>query len=192
MKIFLIRHWATIEWENNIILGHLDWNLSQNGVLQMNLAWRFLSNWNFWIDKIITSKLKRAINSWEIINNFLKLNLEANELLNERWAWIAEWKKENDINWQSHKNLPLLKKKHKWWENFEKVNQRILTFLGTLNKKKNENLLLVSHSVIIYLFLAIYHNSSLEEIFKININDKIICINLETKNVEFINLMNIN
>ncbi|MDR3150250.1 MAG: hypothetical protein LBU14_01105 [Candidatus Peribacteria bacterium] len=52
--------------------------------------------------------------------------------------------------------------------------------------------MLVSHSVIIYLFLAIYHNSSLEEIFKININDKIICINLETKNVEFINLMNIN
>lgn len=184
MKIYLIRHSSTIEWENNIILWLLDWNLSEKWISDAENTWNYLENEKFWIDVIITSKLKRAIDTWKIINKKLKLNIIENELINERWAWNIEGQKENIINWEKYEEDPLELRKHKWWESFIDVEKRVIKFVESLKSFNYNNILVISHSVVILLLIKYYNNFSLKDALKYNINNKIIIIDANTNTIE--------
>lgn len=167
MKIHLIRHCDTTEWEKWIILDSLDWELSKKWkkiyekIIRNN--YKKIS-----IEKIFTSKQKRAIESAKIWKNFFWKNIliEENFLLNERKSWIAEWKNENEINWGEYEKLPITKRKHYWWENFEEVFIRAEKFYNFLKTKSYNEILIVGHSVWILMFLAYTKRITIEEILK--------------------------
>ncbi|NDK08531.1 hypothetical protein EOM39_04785 [Candidatus Gracilibacteria bacterium] len=184
MKIYLIRHSSTIEGENNIILGLLDGNLSEKGISDAENTGNYLENEKFGIDVIITSKLKRAIDTGKIINKKLKLNIIENELINERGAGNIEGQKENIINWEKYEEDPLELRKHKGGESFIDVEKRVIKFVESLKSFNYNNILVISHSVVILLLIKYYNNFSLKDALKYNINNKIIIIDANTNTIE--------
>lgn len=189
MKIYFIRHSKTIESLENIILWHLPWNLSEKWIFESKKIWKFFSENKdiFRIGKIFSSDLKRAKDTAEIINNFLNLEIKFLKILRERKAGIIEWKKENEINWENYEKIFLPYRKHKSWENFLEVRKRAKKFYKNIFTEK-ENILVISHSVFILMFLSFFKKISVKNALKIDIKNKIICINLENKKVEFIEL----
>lgn len=175
MKLYLIRHCETIEWENGIILWHLNWNLSKKWILDAKRIWKFLKNSDFWIEKILTSDLKRAIETSQIINKYLNLKIEKLNILRERWAWIVEWKKENEINWDLYENKKLPYRKHIWWESFLDVKKRAKYFLDNL-PEESWNLLIISHNVFILMLICVLKKITIKKALSIDIKNKIICI----------------
>ena len=188
MKIYLIRHCDTIEWENGIILWHLNWNLSKRWIFEAERIWKFLKNSDFWITKFLTSDLKRAIDTSKIINNYLSLEIEKLNILRERWSWIVEWKKENEINWELYEKKKLPYRKHYWWESFLDVKKRANYFLSNLYTN-DWNLLIISHNVFILMLICIFKQITIKESLKIDIKNKIVCIDLKNNYLDFIDIV---
>lgn len=189
MKIYLIRHSETIESLENIILWQLPWNLSEKWIFESKKIWKFLKENQkiFQIKKIFSSDLKRDKDTAEIINNFLDLEIKFLEILRERKSGIAEWKKENEIDWEKYEQKSLAYRKHKGWESFLEVRNKAKDFYKNIFSEK-ENILVVSHSVFILMFLSFFKKISIKDSLKIDIKNKIICVDLENKKIEFINL----
>ncbi|PZM85742.1 hypothetical protein DLH72_01605 [Candidatus Gracilibacteria bacterium] len=189
MKIYLIRHSETIESSENIILGQLPGNLSEKGIFESKKIGKFLKEKQdiFKIEKIFSSDLKRAKDTAEIINNFLDLEIKFLKILRERKAGIVEGKNENEINWENYEKIFLPYRKHKGGENFLEVRKRAKGFYKNFFSEK-ENILVVSHSVFILMFLSFFKKKSIKDSLKIDIKNKIICVDLGNKRIEFINL----
>ena len=178
MKIYLLRHWQTLEWENWIILWQKWWNLSEKWIEEMNKIWNFLKLSDLWIKKIYTSDLKRAVDSANIINNYLNIEIEKCEILKERWCWKVEWKRENEINWEEYEKNKLPYRKHDWWESFIDVKNRAKIFLEKI-KNNDFNSLIISHSVFILMLIWLIQKKSIEKSIKLNLKNRIICIDFE-------------
>ncbi len=183
MKIYLTRHAETIEGEKWIILWQLWWNLSKKWEKEAIEIWLFLLNSNIIIKKIFSSPLKRAVDTANIINTFLKINLEKKDILKERSAGIAEWKSENEIDWNNYEKLEKKYRKHKWWESFFEVRERANKFLKSLKWKK-ENILVISHNVFICMIISIISNISIKKALNISLRKKIICIDLDKSKIK--------
>lgn len=186
MNLYIIRHWETLEWNNNIILGNNWWTLSEKWVQEAHRIWELLSYdiYNIW--KIITSNLARAINTWEIINKYIKVPTIQNKIINERNSWIAEWKKESEINWDLYEKKSLPYRKHFNWESFIDVKKRAKKFLN--NIQENKNILVISHSVYILMLLSIIKKIPIKDALKIDIKNKLIHYSIEGNELKIIDL----
>lgn len=119
-------------------------SLSNNRMKKMNNSWlswlksRYNSveeykdfcreiNKKYSPELIISSSLKRAIDSTKIFQEISKKEIIINSLCNERKSWVAEWKHINEIDWKTMKNY-LSQKKHKWWESFKEIKERAKNF----------------------------------------------------------------
>lgn len=176
MIIYLIRHWETIEWSNNIILWNLWWKLSEKWVNEAKKIWEFLL-WNDYnIKRIITSNLSRSIETWEILSKYIQVDMQQNPLIKERSAWMAEWKSDNEIDWDNYEKKSLPYRKHLNWESFIEVRKRAKEFLSDLSNENqiNDSALIVSHSVFILMLLSLINKLSVKDALKIDIKNKII------------------
>ena len=78
--IYLLRHG---EDDETYIGGHSDVVLTNNGILQIQKMAEELKNGNYEIDRIISSDIKRARQTTEIVNKNLNLPVEYTEMLRE-------------------------------------------------------------------------------------------------------------
>lgn len=178
MKIHIIRHAATIEWEQKMILWELYGTLSEQGKLKYEKI--ILENFSkIFPEKIYHSPLGRSRKSAEIWQKFYKnISLAENFLLTERKAGKSEWKYEDEINWGKYEEKPFLERKHEWWESFSEVIIRARKFLEFLKNQKENEILIVGHSAWIFCFLSVIFNENLEKIMQLYKNFEIISIEI--------------
>ena len=173
MKLIFMLHCPTIEWEKWIILGSLDWNLDTNSVEEYKDFCREI-NKKYSPELIISSSLKRAIDSAKIFQEISKKEIIINPLCNERKSWVAEWKNINEIDWESYERLPISKRKHKWWESFKEVKERAKKFLEEIKKHSKDTIIIISHSVFILMIIAETKKIPIKEALKISLKERFI------------------
>ena len=78
--IYLLRHG---EDDETYIGGHSDVALTNDGIVQIQKVANELKNSNYKIDRIVSSDIKRARQTTEIVNNDLNLPVEYTEMLRE-------------------------------------------------------------------------------------------------------------
>lgn len=142
MKIYAIRHGET-DWNiERRAQGQTDIELNQNGITQAIKAKEQVKNLK--IDFIISSPLKRAAKTAEIISDG-KYEIKYDERLKERCFGDIEGTKLEDVNFEEIYNTELNLSTY----NIEPINDlmaRINEFLQDIKEKYNGNtILLVAH-----------------------------------------------
>jgi broad specificity phosphatase PhoE len=152
IKLFVIRHAQTAANDQHVTLGKLDWSLNPFGIQQAQNLANKISNQKF--DLIITSPLKRAQQTAELINQGIKLTLLEDPLLEERdfgemsgltWEEFCEQypelAKSNTRDFQA--NLPR-------GETIAQVENRVREFITKLKQSyPDKTILIVTHTGII-------------------------------------------
>jgi broad specificity phosphatase PhoE len=164
MIIFAIRHAATKAEEGNRILGRVNEKILNSEIKRIRVKAKELKALG--ISQILSSPLQRTVQTAEIIANELNLSVEICEDLAERdfgilsgltWEeFIKKYPHEvKDNNARFQPNL-------KGAESIQDVEIRVKNLISKL-KKRNGNLLLVTHSGVIRILLRILSNYSAEQ-----------------------------
>lgn len=162
-NIILIRH-GTTEWNiSGRVQGSKNSNLTIMAREEAKKAGHFLKNKEIDIEKIYSSDLNRAYETAEIINKYLNLDIQKTELLRENNFGIWEGKTKNEI-------LDIDKKNYEKWlkepenclikngESLKDLRIRCQNFIKIIENNKEENILLVSHSVTIKMLILVLLN----------------------------------
>ena len=149
--ICLVRHGET-DWNvKGIIQGQTNIPLNKVGEIQAIQCGRFLKNENY--DVIISSPLKRAKKTAELINDSLNLSIIYNDNLKERYFGIAEGQVKKIIS----KEFP-----NQIYPNQESrlaLNKRVLTALNTIiSTYLNQKVLIIAHGAVINSILSSVSN----------------------------------
>ena len=143
MEILMVRHGQT-DWNvEKKVQGKADIELNENGIEQAKITSEKLKDRK--IDVIISSPLKRAKQTAEIINQKLNCPIYIEEGIAERdfGEFESEYKNEFDFEgfWSYEKNL-----KYDKAENIRDFFERIYNALDNIIEKYNDkNVLIVSH-----------------------------------------------
>ena len=148
MKVYFVRHGET---KYNVLQAHQpeDAELSELGIKQAEILAKRFSK--IPIDIIYSSPMKRARQTAEIINRYLKKEIIYSDFLKERKgpsefigkrtdsAEVLEINKIRNL----HEDDPLWHYSDE--ENFIEYKERVEKFLNLLSKVKKENILVVTH-----------------------------------------------
>lgn len=153
MKLLLIRHGQT-DW--NVlgkIQGITDIPLNETGIKQAENARNKLLNEN--IDVIISSPLKRAKETAQIIADGKNAPIILDEQLKERCFGDFEGKMQEEFNFNEVWNYKL-NKQYKDLESVGALFKRIENFLQEIKKEyKDKTILIVTHGAVITVVRAI-------------------------------------
>lgn len=83
-QLILLRHGETIENTKHILQGLMPGNLTDNGKKQADEIGEKLKAYKGHIDSIICSDIKRCVDTADIVNHHLNLNITYSHLLRER------------------------------------------------------------------------------------------------------------
>lgn len=143
MDILITRHGQT-EW--NVlkrVQGKVDIELNENGRNQATITTKKLELEK--IDLIISSPLKRALQTAQIINQSKKIPIIIDERISERDFGEFEGKETTDFNFEEFWSYKANKKYEKA-ENIKDFFDRIYKFLDeTKERYKNKRILIVTH-----------------------------------------------
>jgi broad specificity phosphatase PhoE len=163
MKILLVRHGQSkLNAEKRH--QHHTTPLSEHGQKQAELVGQVLRQYS--IDAILVSKQTRAIETANIINNYLHKPIEQNQLLNEiRRPTVIIGKAHIDpqvltVKAQMKSNFHQPEWRHSDEENFFDLKQRALSFLDQVTQLADKNYLVVSHGMFIRVVLGIMLNGA--------------------------------
>jgi len=153
LKIFITRHWRTLENIAWIFQWHMPWTLAPLWIEQANMLGKRFQDEK--LDIIYCSPLSRTVDT---LNEILKFNscskIEYTKSLIERDAWEATWKKWDEVDFTIAK----------WVETNQHLKIRAWEFIESVIKKhKNESILLVTHGWFIKRLFAYIHNLSENE-----------------------------
>lgn len=96
-SLTLLRHAQSVANENNILQGQLDSSLSELGEKQSRSLAQLWKEEGVTFDIVITSPLKRALRTADIISGSLNLRIENDELLMERKFGTAEGRSYDEV-----------------------------------------------------------------------------------------------
>ena len=158
-KIYLVRHGETKANVYHLLFGHLDWDLTKNGIQQAKKAGAGLTSAQSY-DYIISSPLKRAKHTAKIIAKKLKIKkiiTDKNLMEKSEGSWEGKdlWqvRKEDPKNYYRWLKNPFKNKPRKG-ESIADLNKRVKQFHKTILKKYlGKNIIVVSHSGPIRLFI---------------------------------------
>ncbi len=168
MRLFLMRHGQTDHNEEKKLIGNLDVDLNETGRNQIRAIAQTLIDKN--IGVIVTSPLKRARQTAEIVNGLLKVDIVVEERFKERNFGILE-----GLSWDEFsQKYPAIasqpgnsEKRQEYLpngESIETVNERVKSALSTLYKKyAGKSILLVTHQGIIRLIRRLLVQESVED-----------------------------
>lgn len=163
MVIYIVRHGQTEENKQKILQGHLPGTLTEQGKEQVRLAAEDLASRNVEFKCIVSSDLKRAMDSATIISNRLKLPVVPMEILRER-------------DWGEYTGMPLSEGKEKYFhdghwdfpgiaETDDGIFQRAKKTLEILTEQyKDSNIIVVTHGQFARNLLAANIDSSYHDI----------------------------
>lgn len=170
MNIYLVRHGETESNKNNIHQNN-QVKLTAKGLSEARLLGERIAKLK--VDKILTSPVLRARDTAEIISDRSKISFEINDLL-------RELKKPSEIEGKAHNEPVAIEIKKALRKNYHQANwhysdeesffdfkSRILVLIDQLLKSKSETVLIVTHSAVIKMFvaLAIYGDSLTSDLF---------------------------
>lgn len=179
IEFWFVRHGETIFNKKNLIQGWSDSPLTKNGIGMTKKMSEFLKDYKF--KTIYSSDLNRAIDTANIINNKLCLEVNIEKNFRELNTGIAEG---DDINLHLKKysdtfNLKLYKKVEDG-EEWKEVLDRMITGIKKISENINEDnnkVLVVGHSLAIGALISYLNDFS--NIYKVKHSDITI---LEYKN----------
>ena len=174
-KIFFVRHGETRANVHHLLFGHLDWDLTKNGIQQAKKAGAGLASAQSY-DYIISSPLKRAKHTAKIIAKKLKIKkIITDKNLMEKSEGIWEGKdlwqvrKEDPKNYYRWLKNPFKNKPRKG-ESIADLNKRVKKFHKTILKKYlGKNIIIVSHSGPIRLFILNILGSDIKKFWHLQI-----------------------
>ena len=146
MKIYIVRHGQTEENQKRILQGHLPGTLTPEGKEQIRMTAERLSNENVSFRCILSSDLRRAMDSAEINADKLKLQIIPMKELRER-------------DWGKYTGMPLADARDKFYSNGRwqfpdsaETEEEILNRAqNVLDKLKSEypsgNIIIVTHGL---------------------------------------------
>lgn len=171
LRLVVMRHAETDYNLRQKLVGSLDVELSDNGRKQASKAAENLSELG--VDFIIASPLKRALETAQIINNKLNIEIVVDDRFRERNFGILE-----GLSWQEFANKypdiaahPGNSEKRQEYlpegESITEVNQRVKLGLASLYKKyAGKSILLVTHQGIIRLIRRLVSEETEAETLK--------------------------
>lgn len=148
MKFYIIRHGQTNWNKEGRIQGKTDIELNEEGIKQAEEAKRILKDYP--IDMIVSSTLKRARKTAEIINEAKNVPIIFKEALEERCFGEFEGKTREEIqdeNWYSEiLDNYKLNKQYKGVETIQDLCNRVWNLIDELKEDFTEkNILIVTH-----------------------------------------------
>lgn len=154
MLLYIARHGQTEENVRRVLQGQMPGHLTAEGIAQAEELREKLRDIPF--SRIITSDLKRAVDSARIIAEPHGVEIELEPLLRERDFGI-------------HTGGPYIKISHALdpsAETMEQLAQRAADFLNCLTKSEAETVLVVSHGLFLRVLQAVYHGVDVRSIEK--------------------------
>lgn len=149
--ICLVRHGET-DWNvQGIIQGQTDIPLNKLGEKQAEKCGKYLKKETF--DVIISSPLKRAKKTTQLINSSLNLPIIYNNNLKERYFGIAEGKTKQIISKEFPEQI------YPEQETRLALNRRVMTTLNNIaNTYPNQSVLIIAHGAVINSILSSVSN----------------------------------
>lgn len=163
MVIYIVRHGQTEENNQKILQGHMPGRLTEQGREQVRSTAEELSTLNVNFKCIISSDLKRAMDSADIISERLNLPVIPMEMLRER-------------DWGEYTGLTVTEGKEKYYhdghwdfpgkaESDEGIFERAKKTLETLAEQyPDDNIIIVTHGQFARNLLAVDKNCSYHDI----------------------------
>jgi len=160
LKIILLRHGKTIYNQEKRLQSPKD-SLTDEGKGQILKLQEKLSKFNF--DKIISSDEKRAIESTEIIAQWINKDFKKMSLIREKSSGDFSDKLVSEVDWSLVKGN-FLDKKIPGGESVNDVIIRASEFFKILNEfKQSENVLVVSHGTFLRILFCLIFNEDIQE-----------------------------
>ena len=152
--LYLIRHGETVDNVAQIMQGQRQGKLTAAGMAQIEELGQSLSGIH--VDAILSSDLRRAYDSAQILSRRFHLPVQTTTLLRER-----DWGNFTGRHIPSLKGLPMPENV----ESLEALLQRATDFLEWTNEHlKDKTVLAVGHGIINKAIQAVYHKKQMREI----------------------------
>ncbi len=169
MKFYIIRHGQTNWNKEGRVQGKTDIELNEKGIEQAKEAGEILKNYP--IDIIISSPLKRAKKTAEIISETKKVPIIYNKALEERGFGEFEGKTKeeiNDENWFSNiLDNYNLNKQYKGVETIQDLCNRVWKLMDELKENyTGKNILLVTHGGVTRAINGYFNGANEEGVMK--------------------------
>jgi broad specificity phosphatase PhoE len=148
MKILFVRHGESEDDLLNAYGGWADFELTENGINQLQTSAEKIKNLNLKFDLILSSPLKRAEKSAEIINDKLRINLEIYEYLKERNKYGILSGMIKDIAAQKYPEQVQKYNNDEWVDASEKIedfNDRVRKAIDYIKARDEKNIIVVTH-----------------------------------------------
>ena len=167
MKIYFSRHGESVNNKMNIIGG--DCSLSENG---RNYSNNLKEHFNNTKDlKILTSKLKRTIETAEKINAPKEHLEELNEIYSgdfENFNLDFIQKEYDDI--YTYRNEDKINRSYPNGENYNDLQKRVTKVLEKIDLSKDGTLLIISHKAVSRIIYSFFTKTILDPNLKIELN----------------------
>lgn len=168
---FLVRHGETVWNQEGRLQGHLDSELSENGINSAKKLNEYFGEMNF--DAVFTSPSGRAVKTLKIALNPSKFveDSRLKEIALGDWQGmkIEDIKKQSPEQFYDFFNAPTDFYKEDA-ESFEALRQRVLDFVSDIidayyDPSKKTRILVVTHGVTLMMFINIFMNQPFERLW---------------------------
>ncbi len=168
MKIYVTRHGQTTLNESNKVCGISDISLNKQGISQVELLSKKLKNKK--IDLIISSPLKRAIETSNIISKACNINVIIDyRLAEQNYGSFEGIDRTNRDFLENKKNFA---QRYPNGESTLQVVHRVYNFLEEIKAQPNyECILIVSHGGICRVINTYFSNMTNSEFFNYRLNN---------------------
>ena len=171
-KIYLIRHGLTVSNKKKIYAGRCEEGLCKEGLNAVSEFGGKLKQ--FRIDKIFSSPIRRAVQTAETIDGFLKVGIEIEENFKEMkmgpWEGLSEHEVAEKFpeEWKICNTKPS-ELKMKGRETLRELLLRAMEGIKRISGLDGFRILAVTHVALIRMLMIYYNNLSLDDYRKIDI-----------------------
>lgn len=161
MKLYVARHGQTVWNAQNKVCGITDVNLTEKGIEQAEQLAEIIPDD---IDMIITSPLKRAVETSKIVASKMKVPFHIEELLIEQNYGIYEGVDRKDTRFLNNKRN--FAYKYPGGESMMQVAYRVYGFIERIKKEyPQKNILLISHGGVCRIIRTYFTDMTNDEFF---------------------------
>lgn len=162
MKIFVARHGQTFWNAQNKVCGVTDVEITEKGIEQARKLSDIVQDYN--IDVVLSSPLKRAVETGKIVADKNNLPLQIEELLIEQDYGIYEGvNRKNDCFLANKRNFAY---KYPGGESMLQVAYRIYGLIDKLKEQyRGKNILIISHGGVCRIIRTYFQDMTNDEFF---------------------------
>lgn len=162
MKLYVARHGQTVWNAQNKVCGVTDIELTEKGMEQAKKLAHMVQNYE--IDMIISSPLKRAVETGRIVAEKCNIAMQIEELLIEQNYGIYEGVDRKDERFLSNKRN--FAYRYPEGESMMQVACRIYGLLDEMKEKyQGKNILIISHGGVCRIIRTYFKDMTNEEFF---------------------------